>query len=160
MKETLYGTHQKYDRHLERFSEMCLRCSFLRKSEGFFHKLQGFFHELQGFFPRIGRFFSKEVEGFFQRALGSYTNKLPKRRAALLTDPLELCLCLLDLHLCLLGLRLCLPSCVFNRKAKQQWKGFHKRISLLKRRIVYGIYSWETQGSNLHVSIPFFLNSF
>jgi len=51
-------------------------------------------------------------------------------------------------------------SCVYNEKAEQQWKGFHKRVSFLKRHTVYGIYSWETQGSNLHVSIPFFLNSF
>ena len=89
---------------------------------------------------------SEEAEGFFQRALGSYTHTFPKHGAALLTDPLELCLCPL--------------SCAFNGKAEQQWKGFHKRVSFLKRCTAYGIYSWEAQGSNLHVSIPFFLNSF
>ena len=39
-------------------------------------------------------FFFKEVEGFFRRALGSYTHKFLKHRAASLTDLLELCLCL------------------------------------------------------------------
>jgi len=39
------------------------------------------------------------LEGFFQRVLGLYTHRFPKRSAASLTDLLELRLCLPELHL-------------------------------------------------------------
>ena len=43
--------------------------------------------------------FSEDTEGFFQRVLGSYTHKFPKRGAALLMDLSELHLCLSELRL-------------------------------------------------------------
>jgi len=73
---------------------------------------------------------------FFQRALGLNTHKFPKRSAASLTDLPGLRLRLTDLpglRLRLPELRLCLPSRVNNGKAEQQWKGFRKRASFLKR---------------------------
>ena len=65
----------------------------------------------------------EDMEGFFRRPLGSYTHKFPKRGAASLTD-------LPELHLCL-------PSCVCNRKAEQQRKGFRKHLLFFKTPIVY-----------------------
>jgi len=120
---TNYGTRQKkWHRYSECFSEMRLRRSSHHKSEGFFHKLEDFFRE--------SKVSSKEVEGFFRRAPGSYTHRFPKCGAASLTDLPGLCLRLPEL-------RLCLPSCVSNRKAEQQRKGFRKRSSFLKTRTVW-----------------------
>jgi len=93
------------------------------------HKLEGFFCKSEGFF-RESKVSSEEAEGFFQRALGTYTHRFSKHSAALLTD-------LPGLHLRLPELRLCLPSCVSNRKAELQQKGFRKCTSFLKTRTIY-----------------------
>ena len=66
---------------------------------------------------RIGKFFSEESEGFFQRVLGSYTHKFPKRSAASLTY-------LPRSRLDLPHLRLGLPHLRLSRNSGPATEGF------------------------------------